>query len=244
MNHEILILSTVKELKQKSKQKDLEIEELRKKNGEKDTSFHEMKNNLKVLRREFDQLTTKIENNEKETKSCFDEMKQSETQQTNRIDDLETFADRCSKIHLTLSNEWLGRNDHHHCTLFQENYNEDKEAKKWKKLVEEINKDDNECEYLGKFKDSVNRYQKTIYSLTYKQRLINFHYFTPALTEHGGFIKVGCHADIKSIHFILHRSRKDFTSEIEKIDEKSTHKVQNNEVCSFYIGDCFHFRFV
>ena len=254
VNHEILILSTVKELKQKSEQKDLEIkelkhkgeqkdleiEELRKKNGEKDISFHEMKNNLEVLRREFDQLTTKMENNEKETKSCFDEMKQSQTQQTNRIDDLETFADRCSKIHLTLSQSTLRRNDHYGFSLFQENYDTSGSVKKWNKLVEEINEDDNKCEYLKKLKHSINQYQKTIYSLTYEERLRNFGHFTPTLTERGGFIKVGCHVDVKHICVKLYRYWKNFTSEIEKIDEQRTCKVQNNDVCSFYIGDCLH----
>ena len=43
VNHEIVILSTVKELKQKGGEKDLEIEELKKKNDEKDTSLNELK---------------------------------------------------------------------------------------------------------------------------------------------------------------------------------------------------------
>ena len=35
-------------------------------------------------------------------------------------------------------------------------------------------------------------------------------------------------------------SRGEFTKEIERIDEQRTCKVQNNDVCSFYIGDCLH----
>ena len=254
VNHEILILSTVKEfkqksekkdleiqeLKQKSKQKDLKIEELKKKSDEKDASMHELEHDLENLRRDFDQLTITVENNEKQTKTCFDEMKVTETQHSNKIKNLETFAGRCTKIHFTLSEEYLRRNYHHGYTLFQEDYDKDEDVKEWNKIVEEVNEDDNECDYLAKLKDSVNQYQETIYSPTYKERLKNFCYFTPVMTKRGEFIRIGCNYDFKRICVNIYHKRRDFTNEIERIDERRTCKVQTLDVCSFYIDDCLH----
>ena len=183
VKHDILLLSTVKDLKQKSEEKDLEIEELKKEND--------------GLKKEFEnvrqQLEFKMENNEKQTKICLDEMKKNETQQSKKIDDLETFADRCSKIHFTLSDKHLRRNNHCDYTLFQQNYDINKNVEEWNKIVEEVNEDENKCVYLEKLKDSVNQYKETIYSPTYKKRFENVCYFLPAMVKRGGFIKIGCY---------------------------------------------------
>ena len=130
VKHDILLLSTVKNLKQKSEEKDLEIEELKKEND--------------GLKKEFEnvrqQLEFKMEKNEKQTKICLDEMKKNETQQSKKIDGLETFADRCSKIHFTISERNLRRNDHrHYFTLFQKRYDRNENVEEWNKIVEEVN---------------------------------------------------------------------------------------------------------
>ena len=240
VNHEIAILSTVKELKQKGGEKDLENEELKKKNDEKDTSLNELKRDFEDLKKEFDQLTTKIENNEKERTTCYEEVKENQAQQSNKIDDLETFADRCSKIHFTLSEKEFQRNHQHQSTLFQQDYDKNKNVKEWNKIVEEVNKQNSECPYLGKLKDSVNQYQETVYSPTYQQRLMNLCYFIPAMTIHGDFIKIGCHYGTEHICVKFNLNLAEFTKEIEKVDRQKTRKVQNSNVCSFYIGDCLH----
>ena len=104
-----------------------------------------------------------------------------------------------------------------------------------------MNKDDNKCVYLEKLKRSVNRYQETIYSQTYKKRLENFRYFIPAMVVRGDFIKIGCHYGTKRICIKSYLSRKEFTKDIERIDEQRIIcKVQNSNVSSFYIGDCLH----
>ena len=163
VKHDILLLTSVKELKANSQQKDLEIEELKKKNNEKDTRYNGLKQDFEDLKNEFNQLTTNIENSKKQTKICFDEIKQNQTHQSNKIDNLETFADRSSKIHFTLSESKVQRNYRYSSTLLQQNYDVDKDVKEWNKIVEEVNKDDNKCLYLEILKHSVNRYKETIY---------------------------------------------------------------------------------
>ena len=230
VKHDILLLSTVKDLKQKSEEKDLEIEELKKEND--------------GLKKEFEnvrqQLEFKMEKNEKQTKICLDEMKKNETQQSKKIDDLETFADRCSKIHFTLSDKHLRRNNHR-LTLFEQKYDRNENVEEWNKIVEEVNEDENKCVYLEKLKDSVNQYKETIYSPTYEQRFMNLCYFIPAMVVRNRFLKIRCHHGINRIHVKSCLSREEFTKEIERIDEqKTTYKIQNNDVCSFYIGDFLH----
>ena len=255
VNHEIIFLTTVKELKQKGDQKDLEIkeleqkgeqrnleiEELKKKNDEKDLTLNGLKHDFDELKIEFNQLTTSIKDNEKQTKTRFDEMKENQTQQSNKIDDLETFADRCSRIHFTLSEEFLRTNIHYNSTLFQNDYDKDEDVEEWNKIVKEVNEDENECAYLEKLQKSVNRYQETIYNPSYRKRLVNFCVFTPDLVLRcNEFIKVGCHKDIKHIRVKSYQYLANFSSEIEKLNEEKTFKIQNDEVCSFCIGNCLH----
>ena len=70
---------------------------------------------------------------------------------------------------------------------------------------------------------------------------MNLCYFIPAMVVRNGFLKIRCHHGINRIHVKSCLSREEFTKEIKRIDEqKTTYKIQNNDVCSFYIGDFLH----
>ena len=70
---------------------------------------------------------------------------------------------------------------------------------------------------------------------------MNFCVFTPDLVLRcNEFIKVRCHKDIKRIFIKSYQYLANFSSEIEKLNEEKTFKIQNDEVCSFCIGNCLH----
>ena len=66
-NHDILLLSTVKNLKEQSNQKDVEIEQLKETNANKDETLDELKRDFEDLKNQFHQMTKKNETKEEET---------------------------------------------------------------------------------------------------------------------------------------------------------------------------------
>ena len=248
INHEILLLSAVKELKQKSEQKDLEIEELKMKNDEKDTSLQELQQNFNVLQTEFNQLSTKMENNEKQTNTSFGEMKEQHSKEVNQIKDnienLQKFADTISELHLTLSNPKLRRNENLYDTLFQNKYNVNQDAMKWHNFLKQVNAKDNEnkkCNYLETLKTSINQYSQTVYSPKYEERFHNVCCVAPKGLIFGDYyyVKIECGDDIRSIYF------KDFTNRqkfYDEINERKSRLVCNGDhLYSYcYIGYCLH----
>ena len=211
INHEILLLKTVKNLKQKSdeseeklKVKDAEIEQLKELNAKKDEKLIE--------------LNKKIEQNEDEIKN------------------LKTFAERTSQLHLTLSDKYLQTNVHHGLAILQDDYEKYKEVHQWNKLTEEVNKDLNYCCYLQTLKESINRYKKTIYSTTYKERIINFCFLTPPGVRREDFLKISC---LSTTEYIQIEQFDCF----EAFQQCSVGKVlfQNyGEAFTYYVGDCLH----
>lgn len=105
-NHDILLLSTVKTLEEKSKQKNLEIAELKECNTTKDETINVMKQDLGSLKEELEnvrvQLATQMDNNEEKVK-----------QNEDNIWNLKKFADMISKLRYVLSDKCLRKNKHY-----------------------------------------------------------------------------------------------------------------------------------
>ena len=257
-NHELLLLTTVKNLKKKSdqgeeklKEKEIEIKQLKELNTKKDKTLSALKYDLENLKSQLEnvreQLTTKNEINEEHTNDRFKEINENQTQQSKNvaqfkgeIDNLQTFAERISKLHYTLSEKYLRRNDHHRFTLLQKNYDQGDVVRKWNKIVKEVVEDDNECQYLKTLKDSINQYKETIYSSTYEERLQNFCCFTPGI-DHYPLYRIRCREFTDSICVRTYFNMEDFNKEIRRNDEKRSFKIQNDlYTYSYYVGGCLH----
>ena len=140
--HDILLLSTVKNLKEQSIKKDVEIEQLKELNANKDETLNELKRDFEDLKNQFQQMTNNIETKEKETKHILNEIIENQTlksqQLSKDIKDLKIFLERTSKLHYILSEERLRRNYNYGTTLFQAKYNQNEEVQKWNEMVKEI----------------------------------------------------------------------------------------------------------
>ena len=214
INHELLLLKTVKNLKQKSAQcekklkiKDSEIKQLKELNRKKDEKLNEM--------------NKKIEQNEE------------------KIHNLTTFAERISKLHVTLSDKSLTRNEHYRYTLFQEKYETNEEVCDWNKVVEEVNEDENECEYLETLKESINRYKEIIYSTTFKERIVNFCCLTPPGFFTSELVKLTC---LLTTTFIQIKQFHDF-DEFQKHFGGKVLFENFGDLFTYYVGDVLHVAF-
>ena len=252
-HHELQLLTAVKNLKERSdegekklKEKDIEIEQLKELNTEKDETLNSLKNDIEALKSQLEDACkrlTEMEINKKQTNNLSNQTQQSKKfdQFDEDIDNLKTFAKRISKLNYILSEKCLRTNYHYSFTLLQEVYDEDKDVIQWNELIKEVDEDDNKCQYLERFKDSINQYKETIYSSTFEGRLENFCFFTPLGLLHNSFTRIGCPSNIKSICVKTFTTYNDFNKEIERKDEIRTCKIQNDyDVCSYYVGDCFH----
>ena len=166
--HEILLLSTIKNLKEQSNQKDVEIEQLKETNANKDETLNELKRDFEYLKNQFQQMKKKNETKEAEKSNLLNEYIENQMQKSQElikdVDNLKKFSERTSRLHHTLSDKWLQRNLHYRYTLFNEHYDQDEEVQKWNEMVNEVNEDENECNYLKTLKSSINRHKETIYS--------------------------------------------------------------------------------
>ena len=246
--HDILLLSTVKNLKEQSNQKDLEIRHLKETNANTNETLNKLKRNFEDLNEKFERLKKRVEINEEETKQLLNEIIENKTEKSQQlikdVENLNKFANRASLVHHALSEKWLRRNYHYDETIFQENYDKNEDVKVWNEMVDEINEDENECSYLKTLKSSVNRYKQTIYSTTYEERLKNFYYTVPLGEFRNGFIRIGCSSLTKSICVKFFNKFDDFKNEIGKNERGRTLKVQNDfHVCSYYVGYCLHVLF-
>ena len=248
-NHDILLLLTVKNLKEQSIKKDVEIEQLKESNANKDETLNELKRDFEDLKNQFQQMTNNIETKEKETKHILNEIienqKQKSQQSIKDIEDLKIFSERTSKLHYILSEVCLRRNTNYNKILFQAKYDQNEEVQKWNEMVNEINEDENECNYLKTLKSSINRYKKTVYSTSYKERLLNFFLTSPLGKSRNNFIRIGCSSSLtKSICVKGFTTIDDFKTEVERNDDGRTFKIQNKfNTCSYYIGDCLNVLF-
>ena len=122
-NHDILLLLTVKNLKEQSIKKDVEIEQLKESNANKDETLNELKLDFEDLKNQFQQMTNSIEMKEKETKHILNEIIENQTQKSQQlikdIEDLKTFSETTSRLHYSLSEESLRRNYNYNKILFQ-----------------------------------------------------------------------------------------------------------------------------
>ena len=84
-NHDILLLSTVKNLKEQSNQKDVEIEQLKETNANKDETLNKLKRDFEDLKNQFQQMTKKNETREEETKHILNEIIENQTQKSQQI---------------------------------------------------------------------------------------------------------------------------------------------------------------
>ena len=253
IHHEFQLLTTVKNLKEKSdqgeeklKEKDIEIEQLKELNTKKDETLNSLKHDIKDLKSQLENACkrlTEMEINKNQTNDLFILTQQSKKVDKfeEDIDNLKTFAERISKLHYTLSEKWLQRNDHYYSTLLQEDYDENEDVTQWNEMIKEVAEDDNECEYLQTLKTSMNRYKETIYSSTFEERLNNYRYFTPLGVYCYPFIRIGCPLTIESICVEFFDNYDDFDEELERNDKIRTCKVRNDyDVCSYYVDDCLH----
>ena len=202
-HHELQLLTTVKNLKEKSdeaeeklKEKDIEIKQLKELNTEKDKTLSSLKHDIGDLKRQLKNAgkrLTEMERNKIQTNDLVNLTQQSKKfdKFDEDIDNLKTFAKRISKLHYTLSEKWLRTNYHHSSTLLQEKYDKDKDVTQWNELIKEVVEDDNKCQYLETLKASMNRCKETIYSSTYEERFKNFCYFTPLGIFCYPFIRIG-----------------------------------------------------
>ena len=247
--HDILMLSTVKNLKEQGNQKDFEIMKLKATNANTNETLSHLKRDFKKLQDKFEEMIKQIEIKEEKAKQHLNEIIENQKGKSQQlikdVDNLNKFTDRISRLHNSLSEVWLQRNYHHVWTLFQKNYDEDEEVKEWNKMVDEINEEENECSYLKTLKSSVNRYKQTIYSTTYEERLKNFCYTAPLGEFRNYFITIGCsRMRTGSICVKYFNNMDDFQYDIEKNDERRTLKVQHDYfICSYYIGGCLHVSF-
>ena len=255
-HHELQLLTAVKNLKERSdegekklKEKDIEIEQLKELNTEKDETLNSLKNDIEALKSQLEDACkrlTEMERNKKQTNDLVNLTQQSKKVDKfeDDIDNLKTFAERISKLHYTLSEKCLRRNDHYYSTLLQEDYDEDEDVTQWNEMIKEVVENDNECEYLQTLKASMNQYKETIYSSTYEERLNNFCYFTPLGVYCYPLIRIGCSDHIESICVKIFEYYDDFEKdqkELERKDEIITGKVRNEfDVCSYYVGRCLH----
>ena len=244
--HEILLLSTIKNLKEQSNQKDVEIEQLKETNANKDETLNELKRDFEYLKNQFQQMKKKNETKEAEKSNLLNEYIENQMQKSqeliNDVDNLKKFSERTSRLHHTLSDKWLRSNLHYRYTLFNEHYDQDEEVQKWNEMVNEINEDENECNYLKTLKSSINRHKETIYSTSYEKRLLNFHYSSPLGRFQGAFIRIGCSFSLtKSICVNLFTDSNNFKREVENNDQKRSLGVHHDYfIYSYYIGDCLH----
>lgn len=240
-NHDIMLLSTVKILKEKSEQKDLEITELKEWNTKKDKTINVMKQDFQDLKKELDnvrkQLTTQMKNNERLQSEKLDHNKEN-------IENLQKFAVIISKLHNTLSNKQLKRNDHVDNILFQDNYDKDENVKKWNGFVGEVNKYEKiKCDYLEILKDSINQYSENILCKKYEERLENLCNTTP-LGSGYPFVRIGCHSSDKSICVKSFYTLQDFEGEVKSNKDKRYCKIQNDQYAfSYFIDDTLHVAF-
>ena len=238
-----------------NKQKDEKMNELKK---DVDILKNKLENVREELSTKFDsneQLTdnrlTKIESNEQLTSNrltVIEDHHQTNQSKTNEqfqgdIQNLETFADRVSKLHATLSERYLQLNHHHCSTLFQDDYNNDKDVISWNSTIDEANKYDNtSCEYLTTLKKSMNEYKKTTYPSTYKSRLENLVLSLPSGSVFQCFLRLSCYHG--SLCVKSFETFEEFQKEVDKTDQKNMKrfcKVQNEPLVNTYsIGDCLY----
>ena len=232
VNHDIMLLLTVKTLKEKSEQKDLEIAQLKEWNTKKDETINAMEQDIGSLKKELVdvqvQLATQKENNEIKQSNEVNENKRN-------IDNLQKFADTVSKLHLTLSQPLLRKNDHYDIPLFKEIYDGQGFVKEWNKIVDRVNEDGRvNCQYLENLRNSINQYSETIFSRAYKERFRNLCYTTPIGTGYP-FVRIGCRTSIKFIRVKSFNQMGDFNREVRKNNERRYCKVQNVQyVFSYY----------
>ena len=249
-------MKTVKTLKEKnehseknSREKDVEIKKLKEFNAKKDETLDELKRNLDDLRNQLknvrEQLTTEMEKKDEKTKNCFKVMIENQTKKNDQLNieiaDLQTFADRSSKLHLTLSDKQLLTNDHYACSLLPEKYDQYNEVKRWQDLIQEMEEDNSRCRYLRRLRESINRYSETIYSSTFEERFDNLCQMLSPGAFQGPFLKIVCSNITKHFCVKVFHKFNDFKTEIEKNSDKKTCKIQTHpDVCSYYVDRCLY----
>ena len=104
-------------------------------------------------------------------KKEFDESIDAKTKQLReQIDSLNTFAERISQLHLTLSDAYVRRN--WQCnTLSKKAYDGNEKVRRWKLLERELLNIDDQCVYMKNLQHAVNDYSLTVYNESYKKRL-------------------------------------------------------------------------
>ena len=254
INHELL-LKTVKNLKQKSDQseeklkvKDAEIEQFKKSNAKKDEKLSELNQNMS-------HLITKYEKQNKKSNQKIEQLKKN-------VDLLETFAERAGLILHTQSTLMLYRD--YQDSLFQEDYDNNKAAVEWKKMVEdqkiadsckylptlkilfqedcneqeETEESVEECQYLNKLNHSIENFGQAFYRSTYKRRFESLCWVTPMGTFDGEFTRIGCSKVTKSICVTFIDGLINVNEEYGEVQTKVCNDV---DVCSYYDDiDCLH----
>ena len=239
MKHDNFLLKRLKNLEQKVNQNEEKLKE-------KDREIQELKDindtRANIMRKIIDK-TNRLTNTVDSLQKQITDLKAVQMQQSGRVDNLEKFAERSSRLHSTLSHVDLQMNDHHHSkSLFQKEYTRNAEVTKWNKLITEANQNGHDAAtpiYLKKLTESLNNYHKTIHCPTYKERLDIFARKIPSGYFFGKFVKIRC--VFNSIHVKIFDNFEDFTREFQRNDEVRYCKVHNHvRICAYYVDRRVH----
>ena len=189
---------------------------------------------------------TDIENNGRLTNNRLTEIAQLQTQHSiandqfrKEIGNLNIFAERVSKLQVSLSEKNLQWDRHHYSTLFKEKYDKNNYVTLWNNTIGEANNDDNKCNYLKTLTKSMNQYKQTIYPSTYKERFENLVWSSLEGAVFNGFIRIRCYS--KSFCVKTFDIDDEFMKEVEKNDRSTLLKVQNTpSIFSYHTDDCLH----
>ena len=103
-------------------------------------------------------------------------------------------------------------------------------------MVQQVNDDEFECEYLEILKESINQYKETIYSTTYEERIDNFCRWTPLGVFTDKLVKLTC---FYMTTFIQIKQFHDF-DEFRKYSVGKLLFQNYGKVFTYYVGDCLY----
>ena len=258
LNHDILLLATVRDLREhkeqgelKMKEKDAEIESLKEMNVKKEETLETLKQDVDDLKQQLvnvqEQLTARIEDVGKDSNDCYQKLNETVAKQflktnqyKNDIDNLEIFAKRISKLHLSLSDNEL-QTDSHYRSLFQEDYDANKKVIQWNHLIKECDSDtDRRCEFLETLTASMGQYRHTVYPPTYTERLLNIGIKIKAkgIVKKSLLARIGCSIFTEAIRVTVIDDLEKFNEEIDKIERRRCKIQYDYDACSYYVGKC------
>ncbi|XP_066922484.1 uncharacterized protein [Clytia hemisphaerica] len=155
-----------------------------------------------------------------DSSSDLDSLKKDLGNQSKEVKNLKTFAEQTSRLHKTFSHPDI---QDVFTYLLPDQYEANNEIKQWKLLTEEVTAKpiDQDCEYLKTLKDSIVRYQGTIYPAKWKTRLTKWRKYI----DYG--VNVCCYVKL----FLYKNSRKFSLKVFKTTDEFDRTVAKSNKWC-------------